>query len=271
MTGDRPQDETVQALGHAVRTGDLSLVERFLADEVLWYGEGPGGGCRSREDVLDTLRGQLDQGIRGRVHELRRVGDRVLLRVELSLDEEERGDRDQTLWFVLTLDAAGRIVELQDYSSEAAAEYDLSIRSDAAAAAGEHDPAPPRVPVSNLVPFAHVADVERSVAFYRLLGFATRHTYEPDGRLVWAFMENERAALMLARAEAPIRAREQAVLFYLYARDLVGLRDHLVAHGVTPGPGEITDGSPGPRQEMRVTDPDGYCLMIAQIDEESLH
>jgi len=26
------------------------------------------------------------------------------------------------------------------------------------------------------------------------------------------------------------------------------------------------DGSPGPREEMRVTDPDGYVLMIAQID-----
>ncbi|MFZ1925199.1 MAG: hypothetical protein WAU42_03550 [Solirubrobacteraceae bacterium] len=30
--------------------------------------------------------------------------------------------------------------------------------------------------------------------------------------------------------------------------------------------GEIEDGSPGPRQEMRVTDPDGYVLMVAQIE-----
>jgi hypothetical protein len=29
---------------------------------------------------------------------------------------------------------------------------------------------------------------------------------------------------------------------------------------------EIEDGSPGPRQEMRVTDPDGYVLMVAQIE-----
>jgi len=52
------------------------------------------------------------------------------------------------------------------------------------------------------------------------------------------------------------------VLFYLYARDLVAVRDHLVAHGLTPG--EIIDGTPDPRHEMRVTDPDGYCLMVAQ-------
>jgi hypothetical protein len=58
------------------------------------------------------------------------------------------------------------------------------------------------------------------------------------------------------------------VLFYLYALDLVGLRDHLVARGLTPG--EIVDGRPGPRREMRVTDPDGYCLMVAQVDDESI-
>ncbi len=56
----------------------------------------------------------------------------------------------------------------------------------------------------------------------------------------------------------------ESVFFYLYAPDLSGLRDHLVAHGVTVG--EIVDGTPGPREEMRVTDPDGYCLMVAQID-----
>ncbi|MGH2988028.1 MAG: hypothetical protein ACRDLO_15270 [Solirubrobacterales bacterium] len=41
-----------------------------------------------------------------------------------------------------------------------------------------------------------------------------------------------------------------------------------VAHGLTPG--EIVDGSPGPRHEMRVTDPDGYCLMLAQLDDETV-
>lgn len=57
------------------------------------------------------------------------------------------------------------------------------------------------------------------------------------------------------------------MIFYLYSRDLAALRDHLVAHGLTPG--EIIDGSPGPREEMRVTDPDGYSLMIAQINEDT--
>ena len=37
---------------------------------------------------------------------------------------------------------------------------------------------------------------------------------------------------MFARADAPVHAREQGVLFYLYARDLFALREPLVADGI---------------------------------------
>ena len=87
-------------------------------------------------------------------------------------------------------------------------------------------------------------------------------TYEPGGQLVWAHLRGERAALMLALAEEPVTAREQGVLFYLYSRDLSGLRERLLAAGIDAG--EILDGSPGPEAEMRVVDRDGYVLMIAQ-------
>jgi catechol 2,3-dioxygenase-like lactoylglutathione lyase family enzyme len=118
--------------------------------------------------------------------------------------------------------------------------------------------------VSELIPFVHVADVQRSIAFYKLLGFGVADTYEHDGRLDWAALVSEDAQLMLARADSPIDRNEQAVLFYLYADDLDGLdglRDHLIAQGVRVG--EIVDGRPGPEREMALADPDGYCLMIA--------
>ena len=115
--------------------------------------------------------------------------------------------------------------------------------------------------------FVHVTDMRRSVAFYELLGFAVVDTFQPDGTLAWAFLQNGDARLMLAQRGAPIDHREQAVLFYLYAHDLAGLRDHLVAQRAAPG--EIVDGTPGPKQEMRVTDPDGYVLMIAQIEPDT--
>jgi catechol 2,3-dioxygenase-like lactoylglutathione lyase family enzyme len=62
----------------------------------------------------------------------------------------------------------------------------------------------------------------------------------------------------------PIDPAGQGVLFYLYSDDLAALRVQLLANGVEAG--EIEDGTPGPREEMRVTDPDGYVLMIAQVE-----
>ncbi len=67
---------------------------------------------------------------------------------------------------------------------------------------------------------------------------------------------------MLERANAPIDHRQQAVLFYLYADDLDGLRDNLIAQGLRVGP--IRDGRPGHEREIGISDPDGYCLMIAE-------
>jgi len=120
----------------------------------------------------------------------------------------------------------------------------------------------PQERVSDLVPFAHVSDLARSIAFYELLGFEVGDTYEVDGRLQWAGLQNEHARLMLELAGAPIDRRRQAVLFYLYVRDLDGLRRHLLEHGVPVGP--IQDGSPGPEREIALSDPDGYRLMIAE-------
>jgi hypothetical protein len=62
----------------------------------------------------------------------------------------------------------------------------------------------------------------------------------------------------------PPDPNRQRIEVYLYSHDLAALRAQLVAAGIDAGP--IEDGSPGPREQMRVTDPDGYLLMIAQID-----
>jgi hypothetical protein len=256
------RDATVEALREALRRSDLSLVEGLLADDVRWYGNFPGGACHNREQVLGTLHGALEGGVRPQLEAARTEGDRVLLQLCLAGEMESAAPAPR-MWLALTVDEAGRITELQDYSTPATAEQDATLRTRGPAT----DDRSPASPITGLVPFAHVADVERSVAFFELLGLEVRGTYEHEGRLVWASMGRASAALMLAEGEAPIDARAQGVLFYLYAENLAGLRDHLVAHGVTAG--EIVDGSPGPKREMRVTDPDGYCLMVAQIDGDT--
>jgi hypothetical protein len=110
---------------------------------------------------------------------------------------------------------------------------------------------------------AHVADVQRSVSFYELLGLKVRNTLKAaDGRLVWVHIECELAELMFTRANAPVVASQQAVLFYLYSPDLVALREYLLAKGVDPS--AITYPTYMPGSEIRVEDPDGYVLLIGQ-------
>jgi hypothetical protein len=116
--------------------------------------------------------------------------------------------------------------------------------------------------VNDLISFVHVADVQRTIDFYALLGFSVQDTYHHEARLDWASLQSGDARLMVAHAGAPIDCAAQAVLFYLYSDDLAALRASLVDQGIAVG--EIVDGTPGPDREMRLSDPDGYCLMIAQ-------
>jgi catechol 2,3-dioxygenase-like lactoylglutathione lyase family enzyme len=123
---------------------------------------------------------------------------------------------------------------------------------------------PPEQRVSGLVPFVHVDDVERSMAFYYHLGFIVESVYKYRGRPVWAALQSEGAELMVSTDGDSIDPAGQGVLFYLYSSNLAALRKQLLADGIEVG--EIADGTPGPRQEMRLTDPDGYVLMVAQIE-----
>ena len=119
---------------------------------------------------------------------------------------------------------------------------------------------PPKV--TSLIPMAHVADVQRSVDFYRLLGMEVRGNLRPSGKLQWVHLGRDHADVMFTQASEPILASQQAVLFYLYSPQLVPLRKHLLSHGVTVS--EVTYPSCMPKGEIRVEDPDGYVLLIGQ-------
>jgi hypothetical protein len=117
--------------------------------------------------------------------------------------------------------------------------------------------------ITGLTPMAHAADVQRSVDFYKLLGMEVRGSLRnPSGQLQWVHLACDQADLMFARASEPVIAGQQAVLFYLYSPDLVALREHLVARGVKVSPIKYPDYMP--KGEIRVDDPDGYCLLIGQ-------
>jgi catechol 2,3-dioxygenase-like lactoylglutathione lyase family enzyme len=124
--------------------------------------------------------------------------------------------------------------------------------------------------ISGLVPMIQVADVERSAAFYRRLGFEVGN-YVPrgGGPMGWAWLYAPGAAdwkrgpnLMLTCNEEAVVPAAQGVLFYLYATDLKALREALLAQRIAAG--EISYPEYLPNGEFKVEDPDGYVLMIAQ-------
>lgn len=117
----------------------------------------------------------------------------------------------------------------------------------------------------SLVAFAHVADVERSIRFYADLGFTVANSVVPEGQTtpVWAWLESDKANLMIGLASGPIVSAQQAILFYLYYDDIKQTRAALVERGHSPG--EISYPFYMPGGECRLEDRDGYVLMLAQI------
>jgi catechol 2,3-dioxygenase-like lactoylglutathione lyase family enzyme len=107
-----------------------------------------------------------------------------------------------------------------------------------------------------------VADVERSIDFYKHLGFELGNTFAADGatKPTWAWLRSGNAPLMLAAASEPIVADQQRILFYIYTDDVPTAHAAVREKGLNPG--EITTPFYAPRGEFQLVDPDGYVLMI---------
>jgi catechol 2,3-dioxygenase-like lactoylglutathione lyase family enzyme len=112
-------------------------------------------------------------------------------------------------------------------------------------------------------PMLHVADVERSLRFYSLLGFETIDVERGGGVIGWARAHCEGGALMFLRAEEPHvepGAAHDRILFYLYTPDLPALHAQLAAAGVEVG--SIDHPEHMPSGEICLRDPDGYVVLV---------
>jgi catechol 2,3-dioxygenase-like lactoylglutathione lyase family enzyme len=112
-----------------------------------------------------------------------------------------------------------------------------------------------------VIPYAHVADVARSIAFYERLGLEVVGTHEPDGVLAWAHLANGDARIMLARAGGEIEADDQAVLFYCWTDDVQAVAEEFGKR--------VTHPFYMPRGEVRLTDPDGYVVLVGEVERAS--
>jgi ketosteroid isomerase-like protein len=248
--------------------GDFDALRLLLAPDAQWlYWEPIAGDCNDPEKIIATLCERHDEGVVAGVENIVNGGEKLLVEIT-GPHLEEGGVPEGRVAMVVTV-RDGRIVRMQDHRTRADALFDAGL--------APRPVVPPPAPlehtepgwdrVSGLIPFVHVADVAASIVFYERLGFCVTGTHptgtpEPD----WASLQADQARLMLARADEAVNARAQSVLLYLYSRDLFGLRERLIAAGIDAG--EIVDGRPGPSAEMRLQDPDGYVLMVAQIEDE---
>jgi len=135
--------------------------------------------------------------------------------------------------------------------------------------------------VNRLVPFVHVASVDASLAFYAFLGFTPVNVMkDARGVAFWAMAKSGGAEIMFARADGPVDAAQQAVLFYMYSDDVAGVRQRLLAGGLHDG--ERYNGVSAPHDgrrvvfdlahpahmpagELRVQDSDGYVVLVGQL------
>jgi predicted enzyme related to lactoylglutathione lyase len=108
------------------------------------------------------------------------------------------------------------------------------------------------IPLRSVVAMAHVKSVPTSIEFYKKLGFEIGNTFTPNDtdEITWAWLESDQAQFMITKADEPVIASQQAVLFYIYCDDVLAKRAELEQAGLSPAAVRYPFYSP--RGEFRV-------------------
>ena len=79
---------------------------------------------------------------------------------------------------------------------------------------------------TQLVSMISVTDIERSVEFYRHLGFEVGNTFQPEGatKPSWAWLRSGQAQLMLSAATEPVGQQTERALLCVHGRRRSGVR-----------------------------------------------
>lgn len=128
----------------------------------------------------------------------------------------------------------------------------------------DHAPMPTRSRVLTTTPVLVVADLRRSLAFYRRLGFGEPNVHgEPP---CFAMLSRDRFELMLTQADGECRVQPNGPSgtwdVYVRIDDVAAEQAALAAAGVTlaKGPSDLFYAM----REIEVLDPDGHRLCFAQ-------
>ncbi len=112
--------------------------------------------------------------------------------------------------------------------------------------------------LSRLIPMQPVADLDRSLRFYRALGFTVEQHREDWG---WASLRCGECQLMLDRSIHLHAGIPRTAVLYLYPDDIADFRRRACANGLDVPELETTFYG---MTEFRIEDPDGNRLWVGQ-------
>lgn len=116
-------------------------------------------------------------------------------------------------------------------------------------------------PVNELTPLLIVAEMKRSLAFYRdRLGFQITQEWSPDGKLDWCRLERDGVSLMLQQAcdeVGPAAGRGRGVHFYFSCADADAEYARLRSLGLNVSPPQVAFYG---MNQLVLTDSDAYEL-----------
>jgi uncharacterized glyoxalase superfamily protein PhnB len=125
--------------------------------------------------------------------------------------------------------------------------------------------------VQELWPLLVVADLDRSITFYRdQLGFSVVSEAKSEGQTFWCRLKRGGASIMLQQAEAedgPAAGRGRGVSFYFVCDDVDPVYAELLVRGLKLDLPEVAYYG---MKQVHVLDPDGYSLCFESPNPRGL-
>ncbi len=120
----------------------------------------------------------------------------------------------------------------------------------------------PQPNVTKAVPFFGIENMDRALAFYQAgLGFTMKHSWRPEGRLRWCWLDLDAASIMLqeyVEGKRPDGNLGQGISICFMCQDALAIYREALERGLEPEEPFVGNGL----WVTGFTDPDGYRLFF---------
>lgn len=123
------------------------------------------------------------------------------------------------------------------------------------------------------VPFFMVTSIDRSLDFYRGLGFEIKIDWKPQGRIEWCWLERESVAIMLQEYREGFKPNEKlghGVSICFMCNDALALYKEFLQTGLSPQEPFVGN----KLWVVNLKDPDGYNISFespTDVPEETMY